>query len=209
MDYKNTKYKKICILDTETTGVCWNADAPLQIAAIIVDENGDVIDKFNEMINTSHPIPAAASEVNHIYKEDLVNCRKEWEVLPDFIMWIMGNQCDAFLTYNGNAFDLPLLNRRCQLYDKTKDISIFDKEKGLPQLDAKLDVSQAKKQNLFNLKSLGRGWKLTKVSELLGIDTEGAHDAYVDVTMLKQVYFTLDPIVNPSSWIIKKPISLF
>lgn len=205
MEYK--KYKRICILDTETTGVCWNIDAPLQIAAIIVDEHGKVIDKFNELIKVSRPIPANVSEINHIYKEDLVNCRKEWEVLPDFITWIVGNQCDAFLTYNGNLFDLPLLNHRCKLYKDLQNISIFDKEKGLPQLDCKMDVTKAKQQNLFNLKSLGRGWKLTKVSELLGIDTEGAHDAYVDVTLLKKVFFILDPIVNPNNWVSAKTTS--
>ena len=64
MEYK--KYKRICILDTETTGVCWNIDAPLQIAAVIINERGEVIDKFNELIKVSRPIPADVSEINQI-----------------------------------------------------------------------------------------------------------------------------------------------
>lgn len=197
-------YHRICVLDTETTSRFWNSAAPVQIAAIIVDDRGNVLDKFNERIRTSHKIDPAASAVNHIYAKDLVNCRTEVPVLKDFIAWIISNKCDCLLSYNGRAFDLPMLNRRCQELGLS-DCRIFDKNaaEALPHIDGRDTVLAAKKTNLFGIGTcLGRKWKLTLISELLGIDSEGAHDAFVDITRLKDVFFTLDPFVNPARWAI-------
>lgn len=78
------KYKRIAVLDTETTNVYWNTAAPVQIAAVICDEKGNIIDSFNERIKTTHKIDPAASAVHGIYEKDLVGCRRESEVLLDF-----------------------------------------------------------------------------------------------------------------------------
>ena len=195
-------YHRICVLDTETTSRFWNSAAPVQIAAIIVDDRGNVLDKFNERIRTSHKIDPGASAVNHIYAKDLVNCRTEAPVLTDFVAWIIGNKCDCLLSYNGRAFDLPMLNRRCKEVG-LGNIKIFDKDdaEALPHIDGRDTVLAAKKTNLFGIGTcLGRKWKLTLISELLGINSDGAHDAFVDITRLKDVFFTLDPFVNPSRW---------
>ena len=60
---KHKTYNKICILDTETTGVYWNADAPIQIAALICNNQGEIIDSFEEKIKTTHKIADDASKV--------------------------------------------------------------------------------------------------------------------------------------------------
>ena len=78
------KYKKICVLDTETTNRYWNSSAPIQIAALICDDKGNILDSFNERIKTTHRIDPSASEVHGIYAKDLVNCRPESAVLWDF-----------------------------------------------------------------------------------------------------------------------------
>ena len=83
LDNFNT-YTRICILDTETTDRFWNTAAPVQIAAIICDKDGNIIDTFNERIKTTHKIAPEASEVHGIYAKDLVNCRSEKAVLTDF-----------------------------------------------------------------------------------------------------------------------------
>ena len=97
-----------------------------------------------------------------------------------------------------------MLNRRCKELG-LGNVKIFDKDaaEALPHIDGRDTVLAAKKTNLFNIGTcLGRKWKLTLISELLGIDSEGAHDAFVDITRLKDVFFTLDPFVNPSRWTI-------
>ena len=78
------KYKRIAILDTETTSVYWNTAAPVQIAAVICDDKGNILDSFEEKIKTTHRIDPDASAVHGIYAKDLVNCRGEKEVLMDF-----------------------------------------------------------------------------------------------------------------------------
>jgi DNA polymerase III alpha subunit (gram-positive type) len=201
MEYK--KYKRICVLDLETTGVFWSSDAPIQIAAIVCDASGKTVDEFNERIKTTHKINPEASAVHGIYAKDLVNCRSEAEVLQAFVTWMIGNGVDCLLTYNGKAFDVPMLNCRCEKMHLSQ-IQDFNKDsdKALPHIDGYYDcVYPAKKANLFGLKDkLGRKWKLTMVADILGIDSEGAHDAYVDVTMLKNIFFKVDPLIHPNDW---------
>ena len=195
MRYKKSNF--ICVLDTETTNVYWNTCAPIQIAAEICDAEGRIVDTFNERIKTTHRIDPGASEVHGIYAEDLVNCRKESEVIYDFCAWMQNWNCDMILTYNGETFDRPMLNLRCQLFKI--DTPYFDKDKYGVDVYAR-DVKDAKKKDLFGLKSLGRKWKLTLVSELLGISTEHAHDALADVDMTRQVFYKLDPLIHPEDW---------
>ena len=202
------KYNRICVLDTETTNVYWNTASPVQIAAVICDNKGNIIDSFNERIKTTHKIDPAASAVHGIYEKDLVNCRRESEVLLDFCVWMKQQEVDCVLTYNGEAFDRRILNERCKVLKIPYDF--FDKEK-FPGIDGYYDcVQYAKKANLFGLKDkLGRKWKLTLVAEALGFSSAGAHDALADVLMLKNIFFYLDPIVHPDNWNDDNTASLF
>lgn len=193
------KANVIAIIDTETTDKYWNSAAPVQIAALIMDAEGKIVDTFNERIKTTHKINPEASEVHGIYAQDLVNCRSEIAVLNDFVSFIAGNKVDMILTYNGEAFDRPMLNNRCEKLGIDTDIFNKDKFKGV---DGYYDcVLLAKKQNLFGLKdALGRRWKLTLVSEHLGISSDNAHDALADVSMLREIWLKIDPIVHPENW---------
>lgn len=192
------KYEVICFLDTETTGVYWNKDAPVQLAAIICDSCGNILDKFNEKIKTTHKIAPEASKVHGIYAKDLENCRQERAVLIDFTSWLTNWEVDVIVTYNGEAFDRRMLNERCKVLKINTEY--FDKER-FPGIDGYYDcVQYAKKQNMFNLKELGRKWKLTLVAEKLGFSTENAHDAYADIIMLKNIFYMVDPLVHPDDW---------
>ena len=193
------EYNRIAVLDTETTSVYWNSAAPVQIAALICDGKGNIIDKFEEKIKTTHKIDPEASKVHGIYEEDLVNCRSEKDVLTDFCVWMKNQEVDCVLTYNGEAFDRPMLNQRCKVLNINYDF--VNKEK-FPGIDGYYDCIQyAKKQNLWGLKDkLGRKWKLTLVADALGFSTENAHDDFVDVVMLKNIFFYGDPIIHPDNW---------
>ena len=176
------KYKRICILDTETTDRYWNSCAPIQIAAVICDDKGNILDTFNERIKTTHKINPEASQVHGIFAKDLVNCRGEHDVLEDFCVWMKTNEVDVVLTYNGEAFDRRMLNKRCEILKINYDF--------------------------FNKDKLGRKWRLSLVAEILGFDNDGAHDALEDVLMLKNIWFYLDPMVHPEDW-GKPSVSLF
>ena len=193
------KYNRICVLDTETTSVYWNSAAPVQIAAIICDAKGNVIDGFNEKIRTTHKIDPAASKVHGIYAKDLANCRSEKEVIMDFCEWMSQQEVDCVLTYNGEAFDRPMLNERCRVLNIPFDY--FNKDK-FPGIDGYYDcIYFAKKQNLFGLKDkLGNKWRLPLVAEALGYSSDNAHAALADVMMLKNIFFKVDPIIHPDNW---------
>lgn len=191
------KANRICVLDTETTDVYWSSCGPIQIAAMIIDEHGDIVDGFNERIKTTHTISPDATAVHGITKADLANCRGEKDVLEDFCSWMAGNEVDLILTYNGDTFDRPMLNKRCNVMGIKFDY--FDKDK-FPGEDAKADVMAAKKLDLFGLKALGRKWKLTLVAEKLNFSTDDAHDALADCRMLRDVWTTLDPLLHPENW---------
>lgn len=193
------KYNRICILDIETTDRYWNSCGPIQIAALICDNKGNIIDSFNERIKTTHKISPDASAVHGIYAKDLIHCRGEHDVLEDFCAWMATNEVDVVLTYNGEAFDRRVLNHRCELLGIHYDY--FNKDK-FPGIDGYYNcVKLAKDKNMFNLKDkLGRKWKLTLVAQILGFDTANAHDALADVFMLKNIWFYLDPLVHPEDW---------
>ena len=193
------KYNKIAVLDTETTSVYWNSAAPVQIAAVICDATGVIVDSFEEKIKTTHKIEPAASAVHGIYEEDLVNCRRESEVLEDFCVWLKQHKVDMVLTYNGEAFDRPMLNCRCTKLGIKYD---FFKKGVFPGVDGYHDcIKYAKQTNLWGLKEkLGRKWRLSLVADTLGFSCENAHDALADVYMLKNIWFMADPYVHPNDW---------
>lgn len=197
MEYKGNK--RICFLDIETTDKFWNSSAPIQIAAAICDNQGNIIDCFNERIKTNRVITPSATAVHGIRNEDLVNCPKEGVVLRELLTWLTLNQVDAICTYNGESFDRPLLNCRYQLF-KIPCI-YFDKDK-FQGIDGYKDcVKIAKQADIYGLKTkLGKKWNLSAVANVLGIDNRAAHDALADVIMLKDVWFKLDPIVHPEDW---------
>ena len=60
------EYNRICVLDTETTDRYWNTCAPVQIAAVICDNKGNIIDSFNERITNIEK-----------YNGDAINLTKE------------------------------------------------------------------------------------------------------------------------------------
>lgn len=180
-------YNRIAVLDTETTDRYWNTTAPIQIAAIICDRDGNILDSFNERIKTTHKIKPEATAVHGISAKDLVHCRSEKAVLTDFCVWLKNHDVDCILTYNGEAFDRRMLDARC----KTLGIPFhyFERE-NFPGIDGYYDcVIDAKHQNYMGLKDkLGRKWRLSLVAEILGINNEGAHDALEDVMMLRDIF---------------------
>lgn len=186
------KDKNVCFFDLETTGTYWNCDAPVQIAAVI-EYNGEEIDRYNTLVKTNVNIAPQASKVHGIYRKDLVDAPTETVALKDFMAWLKGNEVDVLIGYNSRAFDLAMLNARCEHFGLN---SLFDGE-AITHYDGYYDrVKIAKDRNLFNLKTfLGRKWNLSMVCDCLGIDHTGAHDAFVDVNMLRQVWHKFDGIL--------------
>ena len=103
MELKLTR--PIIFFDLETTGVDTARDRIVEISLIKVMPDGEKIIKTRRL-NPTIPIPKEASEVHHIYDEDVKDCptfRQVAKSLRDFM-----EGCD-FGGFNSNRFDLPVL----------------------------------------------------------------------------------------------------
>ena len=69
---------KILFLDIETTGFSRDWNEILEIAAIVFDDEQQVIvDSFHEYIKPQNGIPAKITELTGITKASVANCQNE------------------------------------------------------------------------------------------------------------------------------------
>ena len=137
------------------------------------------------------PINPSASEVNGIKDEDLVNCPKFIEVLPEVAEWLAGSDLAGF---NSTKFDLPLLAEeieRVRDYCNTrlKDPKARDKAKAMLDCIDGIDLHNCRMvdvQNIYhhmeprNLKAAYRFY-------CGGKDFENAHSAEADTLATYEV----------------------
>ncbi len=95
----------IVFFDLETTGTDICKDRIVEISMIKVMPDGSEIVK-NRRINPTIPIPKEASDIHHIYDEDVKDCPTFKEIAKSLAAFIEG--CD-FAGFNSNKFDVPLL----------------------------------------------------------------------------------------------------
>lgn len=98
--------RDIIFIDFETTGVDTEKDRIVQIGAIKYKVDGTVEEK-DVLINPEREIPLEASEVHGITDEMVKDAPKFRQIAVNFRKWL--DDCD-FAHYNGDSFDLPLLN---------------------------------------------------------------------------------------------------
>lgn len=75
------------VFDVESTGL-EHGSRLVEIAAIILGEDGSEVSRFNQLINPGMPIPADASSVNSITDDVLVGKPDAGAVLRDFMEWL-------------------------------------------------------------------------------------------------------------------------
>lgn len=179
----------ILFVDTETTGLSSENDSLLEIAAIVTDDEGNIIDKFHEYINPGRRIPAKIVALTNITDSMVQYCRREWEVLQAFSDWLMGLQPTTFIAHNA-PFDYRFFRDRSAVRDVYMPIgSMIIK-------DTRAMARVALKKGLFTTPKTPSGRfseKQVDVAESLNIPypTGGAHSAINDVVVLKNLYFKL------------------
>lgn len=97
--------RPIIFLDLETTGVDPSRDRIVEISLVKVMPDGSREVKTRRL-NPEMPIPAAASEIHHIYDEDVKECPTFREVAKSLLAYMEGAD---FAGYNSNKFDIPVL----------------------------------------------------------------------------------------------------
>lgn len=82
------------VFDTETTGLNYDLDKIIEIAAVKV-VNGKLVESFTTLINPECSVPEAAQKINNITDEMLYGKPLFKDVLPDFFKFTRGCQLVA------------------------------------------------------------------------------------------------------------------
>jgi len=95
----------LVFFDLEATGINPNSDRIVEIAYLKIHPNGNEESKTFR-VNPGMPIPKEASEIHHIYDEDIANSPSFKEIGKQIAKDIEG--CDI-AGFNSNRFDVPML----------------------------------------------------------------------------------------------------
>ena len=203
--------RPLLFFDIESTGLNIATDGIIELSFVKVMPGGGAplvktwrIKPWDYRNHRVIPINPSASEVNGIKDEDLVDCPKFIEVLPDVAKWLSGSDLAGF---NSTKFDLPLLAEeieRVREYSNTRltDPKSHDKAAEMLACIDRIDLHDCKMvdvQNIYhhmeprNLKAAYRFY--------CGKDLENAHSAEADTKGTYEVLLAqLDRYREPSEY---------
>lgn len=180
-------------LDLETTGLSDQYCAILEIAALYV-EDGAVCAQFHEYINPGRPIPSNVSAINGIFDRDVVNCRREKEVLEAFVEWCSGLGVNKIIAHNA-PFDMRFLRGRSDVnFVRNHPFHTIEVEDNLQLARAVIKAGKLSTVPLPNGEGKFGGAKQEQVARALGIDYS-PHNALEDALALYKIYFRLKKMV--------------
>tara|TARA_B100001996_G_scaffold336594_1_gene287960 strand:- start:6636 stop:8057 length:1422 start_codon:yes stop_codon:yes gene_type:complete len=172
--------------DFETTGTNRFFDQPVQIAAILVNEEFEILDQINEKCKLKDgivPYPEALL-INKINTETLKNAQSFFEMIDivhkKFSEWSPG----VFIGYNSIFFDEVVLRQSLyqSLYDpyitntnNNRRADLYNIILGLARLN--LDLINIG----FNPKTEKESFKLEYLAQANNVEQKTAHDALSDV----------------------------
>lgn len=182
----------IVVYDTETTGLDLSKDQIIQISAIRLNQNGEIIDTLDQMVIPTIEISEGATATHHRTLHDIVENGGIGikDALQRFSKFVDGT---VLVGHNSLRFDAPLVRRQL-------------KENGLPPLNilAEYDTMVIAKQ--FHPVLIN--YKLDTLCKKYGIVNEDAHNALGDITATGKVLFALlRESIYPTVEIRKQKIS--
>ena len=190
--------RPLLFFDIESTGLNIATDGIIELSFVKVMPGGGTpliktwkIKPWDYRNHRVIPISPSASEVNGVKDEDLVDCPKFIEVLPEVAGWLAGSDLAGF---NSTKFDLPLLAEeieRVRDYCNTrmKDPKASLKAKEMLDCIERIDLHDCKMvdvQNIYhhmeprNLKAAYRFY-------CGGKDFDNAHTAEADTVATYEV----------------------
>lgn len=100
------KEKKYIVIDIETSGLDYKNNKIIEVAAVLTNTRGKIIDTYQSLIKQNIKLPKEISDLTGIMTEDIANAKEEKDVLEEFIKFI-GNY--DVVGYNVN-FDINFIN---------------------------------------------------------------------------------------------------
>ncbi len=167
--------REFIALDLETTGLLAATDRIVEIAAVRFRDSGEVVDRFQSLVNPERPVSPGAYAVHGISDHELSQARTAREVLPEFLAFLGDPELFALVAHNA-SFDAGFLGSEL-------------KRAGLP----------VPAHSLYDTLALSRAWlpmlashRLDSVARHFGLDPAGAHRALADTLLVKEIWLRLD-----------------
>jgi DNA polymerase-3 subunit epsilon len=203
--------RPLLFFDIESTGLNIATDAIIELSFVKVLPGGETqiktwkIKPWNYEKHCQIPINPQASEVNGVKDEDLVNCPRFIEVLPEIISWLQNSDLAGF---NSLKFDLPMLSEeieRARAYSEQRLSRPESREKAQEMIDCidTVDLHQCKMVDVQNIYHHFEPRNLRAAYRFYcgGKDFENAHTAEADTLATYEVLKSqLDRYENPTDY---------
>jgi len=157
-------------LDFETTGLQFETDRIIEVAAILF-KDGEPAERFTTLINPGIPIPKLIEEITGITNDMVADAPAESKIVDDLFKFIG----EYPLVAHNTPFDLSFLQGMAERHNKElADRKLYDT---LPLSRALLFFQPAH--------------NLTAVSDYFSLSTEGAHRAEYDTENCGKIFVEL------------------
>ena len=158
---------QFCAFDTETTGLKSESDRIIEIGAVKFDKTG-VLDSFGTLVHSEIPVSEAASKINHITNDMLINCPKPEQVMADFLRISK----DCILIAHNAQFDIRFVNAELERQGK------------LPLRNKAIDTLRFTRWAYPE----NEHWTLQHLAQQLNINVENAHRAEDDARVCMEIF---------------------
>ena len=189
--------RPLLFFDIESTGLNIATDGIIELSFVKVLPGGETriktwkIKPWDYARHAVIPINPQASEVNGVKDEDLVDCPRFIEVLPEVIDWLQGSDLAGF---NSLKFDLPLLSEeieRVRAYCETRLARPESKEKA-QQMMALIDTVDLHACRMVDVQNIFHHFEPRNLRAAYrfycgGKDFENAHTAEADTVATYEV----------------------
>ena len=189
--------RPLLFFDIESTGLNIASDGIVELSFVKVFPGGESriktwkIKPWDYENHCQIPMNPQASEVNGVKDEDLVNCPRFIEVLPEVMEWLKDSDLAGF---NSLKFDLPLLSEeieRARAYSEQRLSKAESKEKAQAMLDCidQVDLHTCKMVDVQNIYHHFEPRNLRAAYRFYcgGKDFENAHTAEADTVATYEV----------------------
>ena len=202
--------RPLLFFDIESTGLSIATDGIIELSFVkVMPEGGTPLVKtwrikpWDYRNHRVIPINPSASEVNGVKDEDLVDCPKFIEVLPEVASWLEGSDLAGF---NSTKFDLPLLAEeiervRAYCHTRLSEPKSHDKAAVMLACIDKIDLHESKMVDVQTIYHHMEPRNLRAAYRFYcgGKDFENAHTAEADTKATYEVLKAqLDRYSEPS-----------
>lgn len=175
-------------LDLETTGLVAQRDRVVEIGAVRFRRSGEVIDRFEQLVNPGRPISPAAQAIHGISDADLAAAPTAREVLPSFLAFLADARTTGLVAHNA-SFDAGFLGSELRRANYPHpDHRVFDT----------LALARRRRPDL-------RIHRLDYLVSALGLDAGPTHRALADAYCVKDLWLGLDGPSTPANMLVSYP----